>query len=162
MPRLAKALFSAVLLCGIAGSASMIFADDAPVKSATGANNSSRRALDRPLPEVKFNATPLSDVLDFLADATSSNMTIDWKVLDAAHIAKDTPVTLRMSSQVPLHKVLSMVLNQAGGNGVLTYYVSEGVIEVTSQEASDKVLYSRVYPIQDLLFQPTDYNMHRT
>jgi hypothetical protein len=84
-------------------------------------------------------------------------MAVDWKALDAAHVAKDAPVTLRMSGQVPLHKVLSMVLNQAAGNGICTFYVSDGVIEVTSQEASDKVLYSEVYPIQDLLFQPTDY-----
>jgi hypothetical protein len=32
------------------------------------------------------------------------------------------------------------------------------VIEITSQEASDKVLISRTYPIQDLLFTPTNYN----
>jgi hypothetical protein len=161
MSYLARTILSTALFAGVVGSATMIFAaDDAPAgsdaKAVAHANTSSRRALDRPLPEVKFNATPLSDVLDFLSDATSSNMSVDWKALDAAHIAKDTPVTLKMSAQVPLHKVLSMVLNQAAGNGVLTFFVDEGVIEITTQESSDKVLYSRTYPIQDLLFQPID------
>jgi len=159
MFRLTKAILSAALFCGVVGFTPTIFADDAPAveaKPAARATVSSRRALDRPLPEVRFNANPLSEVLDFLADATNSNMAVDWKALDAAHVAKDAPVTLRMSAQIPLHKVLSMVLNQAAGSGVLTFYVDEGVIEITTQEASDKVLYSRTYPIQDLLFQPKD------
>jgi hypothetical protein len=155
MSSLARSILCAALLAGVVGSTSRVFADDS-AKAVAHGNTTSKRALDRALPEVKFNATPLSDVLDFLADSTSSNMSVDWKALDAAHIAKDTPITLRMSAQVPLHKVLSMVLNQAAGNGVLTFYVSEGVIEITTQESSDKVLYSRTYPIQDLLFQPQD------
>jgi hypothetical protein len=160
MPSLSKALLSAAILSTIITTAPLIFADDQPsaAKATAHENNTSRRALDRPLPEVKFNATPLSDVIDFLADASSSNISVDWKALDAAHIAKDTPVTLKMNGQLPLRKVLTLVLQQAAGSGVLTFFVDQGVIEITSQEASDKVLYSRVYPIQDLLFQPTDYN----
>ena len=161
MPCFAKVLLSAALISTALGSTMMVFADDQPTaaqaKGTARENISSRRALDRPLPEVKFNGTALSDVIDFMADATSSNISVDWKALDAAHIAKDTPVTLKMSGQLPLRKVLALVLQQAAGNGVLTFYVDQGVIEITSQEASDKVLYSRVYPIQDLLFQPTDY-----
>jgi hypothetical protein len=157
MPRFAKSLLTAAIFCGVVTSASVIFADDAPASHATHSNAASRRALDRPLPELRFSATPLSEVLDFLADATSSNLAVDWKELDAAHIAKDTPITLRMSASLPLHKVLGMVLDQAAGRGVLTYFADEGVIEITSQEASDKVLISRIYPIQDLLFQPMDY-----
>jgi hypothetical protein len=168
MSRFAKAVFSAALFSGVVCTTSMIFADDAAPatpaapaaqsdsNSATSDHVSGRRALDRPMPELKFNATPLGDVLDFLSDTTSANFSVDWKALDAAHIEKDTPVTLRLSSKVPLHKVLDMVLQQAAGAGVLTYNVDAGVIEITSQEASDKVLVSRVYPIQDLLFQPND------
>jgi uncharacterized membrane protein YgcG len=158
--RVATIVVSAALLSTVAGLARPILADDQPSasKSSSRGNNVSRRALDRPVPEIKFNGSSLSDVIDFLADATAANISVDWKALDAAHIAKDTPITLKMSSQIPLHKVLKLVLDQAAGSGVLTFYVDEGVIEITSQEASDKILYSRVYPIQDLLFQPTDYN----
>ncbi len=151
MPRLAKAVVSLALFSFVAPPVSMVFADN-PVTGSFGA----RHALDHSLPAVRFSATSLSDVLDFLADASSSNFSVDWKALDAAHVAKDTPITLRMSSDVPMRKVLGMVLDQAAGAGVLTFHVDQGVIEITSQEASDKVLYSKTYPIQDLLFQPTD------
>jgi hypothetical protein len=161
MPRLAKVALSAALLSFMVQPVSLIFADPptpaTDSKPVSRGNNGVRHALDHALPAVKFDATPLSDVIEFLADATTSNFSVDWKALDAAHVAKDTPITLRMSSDVPLRKVLSMVLDQAAGAGVLTFYVDEGVIEITSQEASDKVLYSRIYPIQDLLFQPQDF-----
>ncbi len=165
MFRLARTMLSAALFTGVAiCTTSVVFADDAATapkadaSSGSSSHVSAKHALDRPMPELKFNATPLSDVLDFLADTTNTNFNVDWKALDAAHIAKDTPVTLRLSAKVPLHKVLDMVMQQAAGNSVLTYYVDSGVVEITSQEASDKVMISRVYPIQDLLFEPTDYN----
>jgi hypothetical protein len=163
---LARTVLSAALFAGVACSSSLIFADDkAPAKPDSTKNDSTaaadhvsgRRALDRPMQEMKFNGTSLSDVLDFLADTTNANFSVDWKALDAAHVAKDTPVTLRLSANVPLHKVLDLIFQQAAGQGVVTYYVDSGVIEITSQEASDKVMISRVYPIQDLLFEPQDY-----
>jgi hypothetical protein len=166
MSPIAKALLSAALLCGGVCTASFTFADDtpspatpSPVKDSAVSDShmSGRHALDRPMPELKFNATPLSDVIDFLADTTNANFSVDWKALDAAHVAKDAPVTLRLSGKIPLHKVLDLILKQAAGDAVLTYHVDAGVIEITSQEADDKVMISRTYPIQDLLFQPTDY-----
>jgi hypothetical protein len=170
MSRFAKAFLSAALvsamLSGVVCTTSLIFADDAaapaapaPAKDAAVSEShmSGKHALDRPMPELKFNATPLSDVIDFLADTTNANFSVDWKALDAAHVAKDAPVTLRLSGKVPLHKVLDLILKQAAGDAVLTYHVDAGVIEITSQEADDKVMISRVYPIQDLLFRPTDY-----
>ena len=125
---------------------------------AARANIGPRRALDRPLPEVRFNASSLSDVMDFLADASGANVSVDWKALDAAHVAKDAPITLRMGGNVSLRKVLHLVLRQAAADAPLTFYVDDGVIEVTSQEAEDKVLICKTYPIQDLLFQAPDYN----
>ncbi len=147
----------AVALLTVAVAAPWAAADPTPGQTAR-ANTGERRSLDRPLPEVRFNASALNDVIDFLADASGANFSVDWKVLDAAHIAKDTPITLRMSQNVPLRKVLSLVLRQASGDSPLTFYVDQGVIEVTTQEAEDKELISKTYPIQDLLFQPTDYN----
>ncbi len=116
-----------------------------------------KRALDRPLPELRFNAAGLSDCIDFLSDATGANIDVDWRALDAAKVEKDTPITLRMNSAISLRKALKMILQDAGGVGTLTFYVDEGVIQVTSQEQEDKELVTRLYPIQDLLFQAPDY-----
>jgi hypothetical protein len=161
MPRIGKTILATILLAFAAQPLATTFGDDtsgADSRSAATGSNGARHALDHPMPALKFTATPLSDVLDFIADTTGANFSVDWKALDAAHVAKDAPITLRLSGNVSLRKVLNMVLDQAAGAGVLTFYVDEGVIEITSQEASDKILYSRIYPIQDLLFQPVDYN----
>ena len=117
----------------------------------------SRRALDRPMPEVRFNASSLSDVIDFLGDVSGANLSVDWKQLENAHVAKDAPITMKLSSGLPLRRVLSLVLKQAGSDAPLTFQSEEGVIEITTQEAADKVLISRTYPIQDLLFVAPDY-----
>src|SRR5690349_11515902 len=39
-------------------------------------------ALERPLPELHLNGSSLSDVIDFLADTTGANFSVDWKALD--------------------------------------------------------------------------------
>jgi hypothetical protein len=120
-------------------------------------NQSAKHALDRQLPKIDFNAVTLSDAIDFLSNTTEANISVDWKELEKASIAKDTPITMKLSAQQPLHTVLNLMLRQAGGTGVLTYYIDDGIIQVTTSEAADKELVSKVYPIQDLLFQPTDY-----
>jgi hypothetical protein len=131
---------------------------DGPTQVQTNrANRGPRHALDRPLPEVRFNASALSDVIDFLSDASGANFSVDWKALDNAHVAKDTQITLKMSASVPLRKVLALVLKQAASDAPLTFYVDDGVIQVTTQEAEDKELICKTYGIQDLLFQAPDY-----
>ena len=147
----------AIAALSLAVAAAWVQADPTVGQTAR-ANNGQRRALDRPLPEVRFNAAALSDVMDFLADASGANVSVDWKTLEAAHVAKDTPITLRMSQNVPLRKVLSLILKQATSDAPLTFYVDQGVIEVTTQEAEDKELILKTYGIQDLLFQAPDYN----
>ncbi len=158
MPRLAKMIVTAALVSFVAQPVTRVFGDDTKdtKTAAPMGNRAARHVLDHAMPAVKFSETPLSDVLDFLQDTSGANFSVDWKALEAAHVAKDTPITLRMSGDVALRKLLSMVLTQASGAGVLTFHIDQGVIEITSQEADDKLLYSRIYPIQDLLFTPQD------
>jgi hypothetical protein len=125
-------------------------------KQNAAASGEQKHALERPLPELRLSGSALSDVIDFLADTTGANFAVDWKALDAAKVAKDTPITLRLNS-VSLRKALQLILNQAGGAGVLTYYVDEGVIQITSTEQADKEMITRLYGIQDLLFEAQDY-----
>jgi hypothetical protein len=153
-----RLIAAAVLSVAMAGGVAWADTDGPTAAQNARANVGPQRALNRPLPDVRFNASPLSDVIDFLADASGANFSVDWKALDAAHVAKDAPITLRMAGSVTLRKVLNLVLKQAANDAPLTYYVDDGVIEVTSQEAEDKVLICKTYPIQDLLFQAPDYN----
>ncbi len=156
--RITTAVLSAALAAAALVPTRPAVADGPTAAQTARANRAPSRALDRPLPEVRFNASSLSDVIDFLADASGANFAVDWKALDAVHVAKDAQITLKMSGNVPLRKVLTLVLKQAAADAPLTYYVDDGVIQVTSQEAEDKDLISKTYEIQDLLFQPGDYS----
>src|SRR5439155_21035475 len=118
-------------------------------------------AVDRPLvrgmPDLRLNGSSFGDVLDFLSDLSGINMAVDWKALSAANVTKGTPITLRLGSTITLRKALKLVLQEAAGAGVLTFYPDQGVLEITTQEAADKQLITRIYGIQDLLFEATDY-----
>ena len=109
------------------------------------------------LSELRFNGTALSDCIDYLSDASGASIVVNWRALDAAKVAKDTPITLRLNSVVSLRTALKLVLQDAGGVSPLTYYVDDGIIQITTQDEEDKQLITRTYPIQDLLFQPQDY-----
>ena len=153
-----RAIAAAVLSVAVLTGGSVVRADPPTVVQNNRANRGPRHALERPLPEVKFTAASLSDVIDFLADASGANISVDWKALENAHVAKDAQITLKMSASVPMRKVLGLVLKQAAADAPLTFYVDDGVIEITTQEAEDKVLISKTYGIQDLLFQAPDYS----
>src|SRR5438874_12771016 len=96
----------------------------------------SPRAYDRAMPELRLNSTGLSDVIDFLTDTTGVNFSVDWKALATANVTKETPITLRLGN-VSLRKALQLILQQAAGAGVLTFYVDQGVVQITSQEQAD-------------------------
>src|SRR3954469_25002836 len=119
--------------------------------AATGSQQAVANAsLNRLLPEVKFQGSSLKDCFDFLRDVSGANIHVNWRALEAAGVTGDTPVNVRLR-EVPLRKVMNVLLSESGAGGILTYYVSEGVIEVTTTELADKEMITRVYPVDDLL-----------
>src|SRR5258706_7520989 len=113
-------------------------------------------ALGRTLPEVKFQGSSLKDCVDFLRDVSGANIHVNWRALEAAGINADTPVNLRLR-EVSLRKILTTLLNESGQGGTLTFYTSEGVIEITTAELADKEMITRVYPIDDLIMEVPDF-----
>src|SRR5439155_14092756 len=91
----------------------------------------------------------------FLRDVSGANIHVDWKTLEAAGVTKDTQINLRLKG-VTLARVLDLVLKEAGGGTLLTYFPDRGVIEVTTQEVADKQTYTRVYDISDLILEIVD------
>jgi hypothetical protein len=53
--------------------------------------------------------------------------------------------------------VLNVLLSEAGGSEPLTFYIDEGVIEITTRELADKQLFTKVYPVDDLLMDIPDF-----
>ena len=108
--------------------------------------------LDRPVAELKMDKVPLSDALDFLRDTTSANLHVNWRSLESAGIAKDTPVSINLRN-VPLRKALNYVLSGTQA----TWFIDSGIIEVTTQEIADKHTYTRVYPVDDIIMVVPDF-----
>jgi hypothetical protein len=80
--------------------------------------------LRKPIPEVKLNATPFGDAIDFLRDITGVNITTDAPALNAAGITAKTPVTLSLRD-VPLQAALDKTISGAAEAGTK---LVEGVV----------------------------------
>jgi hypothetical protein len=113
-------------------------------------------ALGNKMPEVKLEGVGFSDAVDFLRDVSGANIHVDWRALEAAGISKDTQVTLHLKD-VPLRRVLTLLLADAGGATPLDYYIDEGVIEITTRELADHNMITRVFPIDDLMVDVPDF-----
>src|SRR5882762_6479694 len=124
---------------------------------ARGAANAQTRAqLDRLVPNISFTNVTLKDAVDFLRDVSGSNMHVNWKAIEAAGVTQDTQINIKLR-QVTLRKVLGLLLTEASGGAGLTFYIEDGVIEITTSELADNQMYTVVYPVQDLLVEPPDF-----
>ena len=115
-----------------------------------------KRALNTRLPETKLSNVRLSDAIEFLQDASGTNIHVNWRALETVNITRETQVTVRVQS-LPLRKVLKYVLTDADGAGLITFYAEDGVIEVTTREMADQRLITKVYPVEDLLLSIPDF-----
>ena len=122
----------------------------------SAANAQTRAQLDRVLPAVNFSNVTLKDAIDFLRDVSGSNIHVNWKAIEAAGITPDTAINVKLR-QVSLRKVLTLLLSEASGGVGLTFYIDDGVIEITTTEIADNTMYTVVYPVQDLLVEPPPF-----
>jgi beta-lactamase regulating signal transducer with metallopeptidase domain len=132
---------------------------DAEGKSAreAAAHDAATQAiLDRRLPEVRFDAVGLSDVVDFLRDVTGASIFVNWKAINAAGIEKSAPVSARMRD-IKFSKALTTLLADVGGGAVkLGFEIDDGVIIITTAEELNKNTEVNVYDIRDLLALTND------
>jgi uncharacterized membrane protein YgcG len=123
----------------------------------SSAADAARLSLNRTLPTMNFAGVALVDAIDFLRDVSNANIHVDWRALETAGVGKDTVVNLRLRS-VSMRKVLTLLLSEASGGGpLLTFYAADGVIEITTREIADRQMFTRVYPIQDLIMEVPDF-----
>lgn len=107
------------------------------------------------MPDLKLDGTALTDAIDYMRDLSGANVHVNWKALEEAGVSKDVPVTCRLRG-VPFRTVLTLVLNEAGP-GLLSYYVDDNVIEITTRELADTKMTTRLYPVEDLLMEIPDF-----
>jgi Ca-activated chloride channel family protein len=100
--------------------------DDVKADIAAGAK------LKQPIP-VDFNENRLENVVEYYRNVTGTNVHVDWKSLEAAGVARDTPITMRLSN-VSAEKALGLTLEQAGGNKAeLGFGLDQGIVVIDTK-----------------------------
>ena len=108
------------------------------------------RQLEDVIAEVDFTEQPLEQVVEFISDLKSINMSVDWDNLSQNGIDRDKPVSLKLQD-ISLRTALTEILTQAGGDVRLGYLVGDGVLRVATREKLDRDKFINVYDIRDLL-----------
>ena len=99
------------------------------------------RALNAPT-QLEFVDTPLTDVIDCLKDLHKIEIQIDKKAMDEAGVGADSPVT-KNAKGITLKAGLRLMLPELG----LTYVIQDGVLLITTTEAAESMLATRIYPL---------------
>jgi hypothetical protein len=114
------------------------------------------RQLSTNIPELRFQGVTFGDAIDFIRDVSGANITVNWKAIESTGVTRDSQVNLHLTA-IKLRKALEMLLTEVAGGDSVTYVVDQGVIEVTSRELADKMLITRVYPVEDLIMVIPDF-----
>jgi len=85
--------------------------------------------IDRPLPEVSFSSVGLSDVLDFLKDASGISINANWNALNEAGVDRNEPVSLRVRGAT-LGEVISVIVEDLKSSRPIPLRVDENDIEI--------------------------------
>ena len=123
---------------------------------AAGPIASAARALNGEIANINLVGVSFVDAIDYLRDLSGANINVNWRLLQDKNVTKDTQVHVRLRS-VSMRKALQLILDEAGGSTPLTYFIDQGVIEITTQEAADSKLVTRVYDVGDLIVDIPDF-----
>ena len=83
--------------------------------------------------------------MQFVREQSKFNVVLDKRALEEMALAPDVPVTIK-AVDIPLQSALNLLLRDFG----LVWTVRDNVVEITSQEAVDQRLSTRVYDVSDL------------
>lgn len=115
-----------------------------------------KKKLEQPV-RLDYKQTPISAILDDLAALSGVNIYKDPAGFAAAGVASDTPVTISLTNDIQLKNALDLILEPYD----LTYVIKNEVLKITSKENGRGQLYTKTYPVADLVipipnFVPTD------
>ena len=137
----------------ITTQAKVLYRHDLPAGENTSAQ-ATRAKAPAAGSNVKFDNTPLADVLTFVRERTKLDVEINWKSLEDCGITKETQVTLE-AKDVTSARLLNMVLDQvsAGKDRMSRAYwvINDGVVTIASGTALNNNLITKVMDVSDLL-----------
>ena len=146
-------LLAVLILCGVAGAQ-----EERPENSNKEVPRPARpprkevdtnEALEKKLPELRFDNVGFADVIDFLRDVTGANIFVNWKQMEEGGIDKNAPVTARLRD-IPMGKALTIILDSVGGETKLAYKVDAGVLMISTAEAFGRDVVAKTYDVRSL------------
>jgi general secretion pathway protein D len=96
---------------------------------------------------LKYQDTPLSEVVDGLSELTGVNIHLDPRGLTQEGVNTDTPVTISLTKEVQLKSALNLILEPLH----LSYVVHDEVLKITSEQLRDGEIYPHPYNVADLV-----------
>ena len=113
----------------------------------TGGEAAIEKALAAPT-KAEFTETPLSDVVDYFADLHRIPIVLDQRAMEEVAIDPSTvQITFSSRAELSFRSVLDLILRQH----LLTWTVRSEVLLITSQDAAESMLVTKVYDVADLV-----------
>jgi hypothetical protein len=107
--------------------------------------------MDRNVPAAKFNKLEFSQAIEQLRQATHANLVVKWRVLEAAGIDQNTPITLDLHD-LSLRQVLLLMCDEVGaGTVALRARAQNGMIVVSTEDDFSRDVEVHIYDVRDLI-----------
>ncbi|HVU87599.1 MAG TPA: hypothetical protein VHD36_09775, partial [Pirellulales bacterium] len=98
------------------------------------------------LTDLEFADTPLSDVVDYIKSKHEFEIQLDTKGLTDAAVDASAPVTKSLKG-ISLRSALDLILDDFD----LTYTIRDEVLQITSREKADEILYTQIYRVDEIV-----------
>ena len=114
--------------------------------------------LNRMVPDMDLQNTPLSDAIDRLRDSTGLNIFVNWRGLGKVGISRVTSVSVHLR-RVTLSKALGLILEAINKEDArLGFGADDGTLVIDTRDNLDQGrLITRVYDIRDLIVELPDF-----
>ena len=133
-----------------------ITADRPAARQPVGNEMNPKQALARRIADVKLIGIPLDAAIDYVREVSGANVHVNWRALEQINVTRQTSVSLRLAD-VTARRILRGILDETGAGDLITYYIDEGVIEITTREIADNQMITRVYPVNDLVMSVPNF-----
>jgi len=106
--------------------------------------------LDRTGTKLEFSGIALSDVVQYLRDASNCSIYVKWDALEAVGIEKNAAVNVKLK-HVTLRAGLRAVLDDVSGDSHLGFDVRSGVLVISTLDEMSRYIIVRIYDVSDLI-----------
>jgi len=148
-----KGYLTIICVLGVVTSAALgQVGTDRPQPSAMRARvPATLQLLNKPVPEVSFDAVPLQQVLDWLEEFTGATVDVQWEILRDAGVNPDDLISVKVKN-MRVRDVLWLILKDAAGPDLRLAYRARGnQITISTEEDLSKAMVIRIYDIRALL-----------